>query len=260
MIRYGCGAAAAAAVGQRWLDGSVSDDVSGSDEPVDFKLEAVGKLKTLRASEIDASPFSVGFEVLDRKRFDPTKTYDHLADLGAKWARCQTGWNRCEPAKGEFTFAWLDELPREAWVRFVVKLAEHFADRVTHWEIWNEPNITAFWKPNKPNAADYVEMVKITAPVIRRHVADAVIVGGAFAGVPKDYVQTCLEAGLADHVDRISYHPYRPVPEANYERDLGTFAAGRAAGLRAAERGQIGFRVERILLELETLERLDRRQ
>jgi hypothetical protein len=262
MIRYGSGAAAAAAVGQKWLDCSAAADTSSNDKPFDFKLEPVGKLKTLRSNEIDVSPFSVGFEVLDRKRFDPTKTYEHLANLGVKWARCQTGWNRCERVQGQFTFDWLDEVvdsllkigvqpwfnlgygnqlytpdkpddmsvgwapvfddaPREAWLRFVDKLAEHFADRVMHWEIWNEPNIKAFWKPNKPNAADYLKMVKITAPLIRQRVANAVIIGGAFAGVPKDYIQACLESGLADHVDRISYHPYRPAPEANYDKDVG---------------------------------------
>lgn len=261
MIRYGLGAAAAIAAGQNWLHESAGADVAGDDKAFDFRLESAGGLKTLRSSEIDASPFSVGFEVLDRKRFDPTKTYEHLANLGVKWARCQTGWNRCEPAEGEYSFGWLDEVvnsllqigiqpwfnlgygnklytpakpddmsvgwapvfddaPREAWLRFVDKLAEHFSDRVSYWEIWNEPNISAFWKPNRPNAADYVEMVKITAPVIRRHVTNAVIVGGAYARMPREYIQACLDAGMADHIDRLSYHPYRPAPEENYEEDV----------------------------------------
>jgi hypothetical protein len=30
-----------------------------------------------------------------------------------------------------------------------------------------------------------------------------------------------LDAGLADHVERISYHPYRPTPEINYDNDVG---------------------------------------
>jgi hypothetical protein len=71
--------------------------------------------------------------------------------------------------------------------------------------------------------------VKITAPVIRRHVAKAVIIGGATAGVPHDYLQACFEAGLGDHVDRISYHPYRSVPEANYDKDVGQLRAIVAA-------------------------------
>jgi hypothetical protein len=196
--------------------------------------------------------------------FDPERTYPHLAALGVKWARVQTGWSRCEPEKGRFDFGWLDavvdrlrdigiqpwfnlgygnrwyipEAPEEsavgwapifseearlAWVRFVRHLAEHFAGRIRHWEIWNEPNIANFWKPKKPNAHDYVELVKLTAPVIRDVVPEAIIVGGAFAGLPTKYLQECLEAGLADYVDRVSYHPYRPLPEKNYTQELTEF-------------------------------------
>ena len=252
---------AAVALGQNCLDSRTFAADPVVDAPYDFGLEPVGKLKTLKSSEIKSSPLSVGFEVLDRKRFDPTKTYDHLAKLGVKWARCQTGWNRCEQTKGEFTFGWLDEIvdsllkigiqpwfnlgygnklytpekpddtsvgwapvfddaAQQAWLRFVGKLAEHFADRVKYWEIWNEPNISGFWKPHKPNAEDYVKMVKATAPVLRQHVPNAVLIGGAFARIPQEYIEACLNAGLADEVDRISYHPYRPMPEQDYEQEI----------------------------------------
>jgi len=231
--------------------------------PLDFDpgLTPIGSIKPVRSADVEASPLGVGFEVLDRQRFDPEKTYPHLAELGVKWARCQTGWNRCETTPGQYTFGWLDKVvdsllqigiqpwfnlgygnklytPKKpdamsvgwapvfdddaqaAWLRFVGKLAEHFADRVEHWEIWNEPNIRAFWKPNKPNAADYVRMVEVTAPVIRRAISDVTLIGGAFAGIPMGYIQECLDAGLAKHVDRISYHPYRPMPESGYAGEI----------------------------------------
>jgi len=232
-------------------------------EPAVFgpRLTPVGRVEPVRSADVEASPLGVGFEVLDRRRFDPEKAYPHLAELGVKWARCQTGWNRCETTPGEYDFAWLDavvdsllkigirpwfnlgygnklytpekpddmsvgwapvfdEKAKAAWLRFVGKLAEHFADRVGHWEIWNEPNISAFWKPRKPDPADYVAMVEATAPVIRRAIPDVVLVGGAFAGIPMDYIRGCLEAGLARHVERISYHPYRPVPESRYDGEI----------------------------------------
>ena len=232
-----------------------------NDEPFRFELPEAGRVRPVRSTEIKASPLSVGFEVLDRRCFEPEKTYQHLATLGVKWARCQTGWNRCETKPGQFDFAWLDavvdsllelgiqpwfnlgydnklyfpEKPdeqsvgwapvfkpqqQEAWLRFVSAIARHFRDRVRHWEIWNEPNIPAFWKPHKPDPADYVKLVRITAPEIRRRVPDAVIIGGAFAGIPFAFIDGCLEAGLAELVDVISYHPYRPVPEAGYEAEV----------------------------------------
>jgi len=112
------------------------------------------------------------------------------------------------------------EEERQAWVRFVGAAAGHFAKRVRHWEIWNEPNITGFWKPDKPSPAGYVDLVKLTAPEIRARVPGVVLIGGALAGGPSSakspYLAECLELGLADHVDRISYHPYTLIPEPGY--------------------------------------------
>jgi polysaccharide biosynthesis protein PslG len=225
----------------------------------------IGKLKTRTSKSIFSSPLSIGFETLDRKMFDPERTYPHLANLGVKWARCQTGWARTETSKAQYDFAWLDSVvdnllrigiqpwfnlgygnrlytpgpPHEsavgwvplnskeatdAWLRYVGKLAEHFGKRVHHWEIWNEPNITNFWQPDKPDAARYTELVKITAPVIRKRIPKVTIIGGAFAGFPVlDYAQACFAAGLGAFIDKVSYHPYRPQPEVNYAAEMRAF-------------------------------------
>ncbi len=220
------------------------------------------RIRPRASKDIAASPISIGFETLDRMMFDPERTYEHLARLGVKWARCQTGWARTETKKGEFDFAWLDKVvdsllkigiqpwfnlgygntlyttgpphpsavgwapmnsqeARGAWVRYTTRIGERYAGRVKHWEIWNEPNIANFWQPGKPSGKDYVELVKLTAPVLRKTVPGCTLIGGAFAGLSSpDYVEDCFEAGLGNLVDRISYHPYRAVPEDNYATDL----------------------------------------
>ncbi|HQH54634.1 MAG TPA: beta-galactosidase [Candidatus Hydrogenedentes bacterium] len=223
--------------------------------------ERLGRVAARPGRDIKASPLSVGFEVLDRKCFDPARAYEHVANLGVKWARCQTGWCRCETVKGEYDFTWLDEVvdsllragvtpwfnlgygnrlytpaaPDEfavgwapvfsddalaGWLRFTEHLARHFKDRVRHWEIWNEPNARSFWQPEKPSPADYARLAAQTAPVIRGQVRDCVIIGGALAGVPMDFLKGCLESGLGGLVDVISYHPYRAIPEERYEDDM----------------------------------------
>jgi hypothetical protein len=231
--------------------------------PADFGLPTLGRIKPRTSLSIAASPLSIGFETLDRQMFDPERTYPHLAAVGVKWARCQTGWARTERAKGEYDFLWLDDVvnslrkigiqpwfnlgygnrlytpeaphesavgwaplftneARDAWLRYVRKIAEHFADRVRHWEIWNEPNIANFWQPKKPSADDYVELVKMTALEIRTRAPDAVIIGGALAGLGSAlaFLGRCMTLGMGDHVDRISYHPYRAVPESNYDKEV----------------------------------------
>lgn len=103
---------------------------------------------------------------------------------------------------------------RAGWAAFVDAITQHFAGRVKKWEIWNEPNGGGFWRPNKPDAAGYVELAKFTAPLVRRRIPDATIVGLALAGCGMKYMEEALKAGLAEHVDRISFHPYSPSPEA----------------------------------------------
>lgn len=223
--------------------------------------ELLGKLVTRLAMDIAASPLSVGFETLDRRMFEPQRTYEHLARLGVKWARVQTGWARTETVRGKYDFAWLDEIidnlrkigvepwfnvtygnrlytpeaadesavgwapigsdeAREGWRRFVRALAEHFRGRVRHWEIWNEPTEGWFWKPGKPSPSGYVELVKRTAPEIRAAIPDAVLIGGALSGIPTEYLRGCLDAGIAQYVDKISYHPYQLIPEQDYEKRI----------------------------------------
>ncbi len=73
-------------------------------------LKQVAALKIRSAKEIASSRVGVGMECLDRRMYFPEKTYAHLTALGAKWARLQTGWSRCETKEGVYDFTWLDEV------------------------------------------------------------------------------------------------------------------------------------------------------
>lgn len=75
-----------------------------------LKLVPAGMLKLRTAEEIESSSLAIGFETLDREMFLPEQCYDALAGAGAKWARCQTGWNRCELTVGAYDFSWLDNI------------------------------------------------------------------------------------------------------------------------------------------------------
>ena len=73
-------------------------------------LRESGRLRRLKSSEIRESGVSVGLECLDRELFDFDRAYPRLFDTGAKHARIQTGWNRCETKKGVYSFGWLDHI------------------------------------------------------------------------------------------------------------------------------------------------------
>ena len=70
----------------------------------------VGEMASRKAGDIRSSRIGVGFETLDRFMFDPERVYPLMEELGAKWARVQTGWSRCEPEKGRYEFEWLEEI------------------------------------------------------------------------------------------------------------------------------------------------------
>lgn len=74
------------------------------------RLINVGKITPKKSIDIKKSRIGIGFEKLDRDVFDPEKAYDHVAALGAKWARLQSGWQRTEKVKGVYDFDWLDKI------------------------------------------------------------------------------------------------------------------------------------------------------
>ena len=71
-------------------------------------MKCIGRLQHLSSGEIALSRIGIGFECLDRELFRPEPCYDPAAAAGAKYARCQTGWARCETKEGAYDFAWLD--------------------------------------------------------------------------------------------------------------------------------------------------------
>ncbi len=157
---------------------------------------------------------------------------DSLLKIGVQpWFSLSYGNRLYTPeAPNEYAVGWVplnNAEAKQGWVNYAGKIAERFRTRVRHWEIWNESDAAIFWRPGKPNPEHYVELVKLATLEIRKRAPGAVIVGGALAYVPRslDFLEGCLELGLAQYVDRISYHPYRQAPEANYEAEIRAFRA-----------------------------------
>ena len=121
----------------------------------------------------------------------------------------------------------LDEAATAAWLRYVDAVIAHAKDRVTHWEIWNEPNHYAYWGA-PPDAAAYGKLVRLTAARIRAVQPDAVIIAGALAGLDPKFVADFLAEDTAHAVDVVSFHNYAALPEARIYFADDTWAALRA--------------------------------
>lgn len=215
-----------------------------------ISLPELGKINIKTSKELPRSPFGIGCETLDRELWDPKEIYPWMDDLSVKWARLQTGWARVERIKGVYDWQWLDEsvdglLQRgftpffnvgygnthytegdmgyhplisdeayAAWKRFVKALARRYKNKIKYYEIWNEPNLTSFWKPGEVDPEKYVRIVRDTGKIIRKNCPDAVIIGGVLSRLPFNFTRAMFEHGLAKEIDIFSFHPYGVIPES----------------------------------------------
>jgi hypothetical protein len=97
---------------------------------------------------------------------------------------------------------------RAAFAEYCHAAAARYRDQVSHWEIWNEPNLEEFWH-RTPDPVDYTRLVHAAAPRIREANPDAVIAGGSTSLVDLDFLGTCFDQGLLNDVDVVTVHPYR---------------------------------------------------
>lgn len=181
-------------------------------------------------------PGIYNFEWLD-------EVVDGLADIGIQaWFNLGYGnqlYTPCEKyeeawrkANGKLVPGWargyVGEVPiyhgeeaMAAWHRYVCAISEHFKGRVTHWEVWNEPE--GFWHCNgecmvpklgiKQAAHDYFEFVKFTAGAIRSVIADAKIIA-VVAQTGTTYIRELGKCGIGEIIDVFAYHSYdTAVPE-----------------------------------------------
>ncbi len=73
-------------------------------------VKKTGTIEPLKASGVPFSRLGIGLEKLDRDLYSPETLYDPLAELGVKWIRIQSGWQRTETEKGVYHFEWLDDI------------------------------------------------------------------------------------------------------------------------------------------------------
>jgi len=181
---------------------------------------------------------------------------DRFAQAGYRLARMDLTWSAVERQGGVYDFAAHDRLVahlskagarplfildygnplydggrspfteagRAAFARFAAAAAAHFRGRGIIWEIWNEPNLAQFWKP-QPNADDYARLAVTTAMAVRAADPDAVILAPGSSDFPWEFFETIFRGGVLNHVDAVSVHPYRRTPPESAASDFGRLRA-----------------------------------
>ena len=114
------------------------------------------------------------------------------------------------------------------------------------WEIWNEPNIPAFWRP-EPDPVAYTALLAEGARGIRSVDPGAEIVMAGLPDslggmAPQDFLHGVYAAGGAPHFDTLAIHPYAPdvaglLTLVERFREVADAAGDAATPLRVTEFG-----------------------
>jgi hypothetical protein len=175
---------------------------------------------------------------------------DVLDEVGARWLRIDINWAQIQ-AQGPNSYNWgpIDRVVREAqergievlgvivwtpgWARpsgaqasygpdpdqyaaFAATAVEHYSALGVHaYEVWNEPNIQAFWTP-KPNAAHYTRLLKAAYTAIKGADPNATVLTGGTAPAttdgtnvaPVEWLRRIYQNGGGRSFDAVSHHPY----------------------------------------------------
>ena len=163
-----------------------------------------------------------------------------IAAAGFRWVRMDLKWDATERERGRYDFSAYDRLmqaldefniraifildygnplyaadktvrteaARQAFARWAVAAAKHFAGRGVLWEIFNEPNIKVFWPP-QPIVQEYIALALAVGRGFRVEVPNEKLIGPAVSGIDFAFLEACFKAGLLEYWSAVSVHPYR---------------------------------------------------
>ncbi len=192
------------------------------------------------------------------------KELDDIVSLGIGWVRVDLAWSSVQPnEKGEYLWNKFDKIVNFAnergikvlpiitytphWARsgackwtnrcapndpgefgeFAGIAAKRYAPNGVHtWEIWNEPNLGLFWKPNA-DPEYYGKILKEAYEAIHAVDASAIVITGGLAptntgGIsmsPREFIERLYESGVKEYFDAVGFHPYSfPLSPSQYNK------------------------------------------
>lgn len=129
-----------------------------------------------------------------------------LLGYSARWAAPENTRDATDPTVWMFAPPDLD-----AWTRFVGTAARRYADQVTFWEVWNEPDLTNFWKGT---TEQYIDLLEASYAQIHQNDPDAKVMTGGFAtlmphgGRKHFYLMRDVLRDAPDAFDVVAFHQH----------------------------------------------------
>jgi hypothetical protein len=191
--------------------------------------------------------FGEGTWMLNRSPADLNRELDAVAQTSASWLRVTIDWSRAEPAPGQYDWAVFDRIIAGAgarnlkvlglitftpeWARapgsfftapptdpgkfgdFTKAVVGRYGSQVSHWEIWNEPNLPLFFGYIGDSAQPYTEILRAAYGAIKTvQPTSTVIAAGLSRAVgphaPPAYLNAMYDAGAQGYFDAMAMHPY----------------------------------------------------
>lgn len=193
----------------------------------------------------DLSPF--GMNVSFGRVMPDGQLMNQVADLargaGIQWTREDFAWNLFQPLPGgeydAFTLQVFDDMVETAaakgfeivgmisatqdWIAahpspadaegyaryadFVRFLVNRYKDKISYWEIWNEPDGPEYWNP-KPDPAAYAGLLQAGCAAVKEADPTAKVLGFAVAEIDSGFAEQAAAVGAGACVDIVSAHPY----------------------------------------------------
>ena len=181
-----------------------------------------------------------------------------MRDAGITWFRFCPDWSAIQPRHGEFDFNFPDTVINEAYknnihvsgvfaylapwaspkntaVDFPIKDIQYWRDfveamlkrypSVSHWEVWNEFNSSAFSRNSTP--AMYAELTREAYKIAKRINPD-VKIGISCANFAVPWFDSVIKAGAAGHFDFIAVHPYENIGEVVHGGEAGYLSMAKS--------------------------------
>ena len=188
-----------------------------------------------------------------------------VASLGAGWVREDFQMSRLMPESSKFNWDWHDRVvdlfnargiqvigllngPTPGWMngqggprfippdpqtfaQFAYAVAARYKGRVRYWEIWNEPDNTNYWQPQRDVNA-YAALLKAAYAAIKSADPNAQVLSGSLVSPQPaaDFLRQLFDNGAWNSFDIISLHPYTD-PRGPEEGQIGVAGIGTVRGL-----------------------------
>ncbi|MDX1412795.1 MAG: hypothetical protein R3293_01310 [Candidatus Promineifilaceae bacterium] len=130
---------------------------------------------------------------------------------------------------------------------FCGAVAERYQGRIAAYQVWNEPNLSREWGDRSPNAAEYVELLKVCYQAIKKADPEAIVISAGLAPTGTNselatpdtiFLQQMYDAGAAEYFDVLGANApgYKAPPElAPEEAESPEYGGGRWFAFRRVE-------------------------